>query len=99
MRKVIHTVLAIVAQDPTERSMPFTVSAKVIPIATIVTIQTARRIVVRFEIVRKVGMVIANPIMSNAMVSRMPHFVMKSSIADDLNVLLAISIASGRIIE
>jgi hypothetical protein len=94
-RNVIHTVFEREAVEPTERSMPFTVRAKVIPVAMIVTIQTDRIMVIMLEGVKKVGMARENPENKTRMVMSIPHLVMKFSIW----AFLGISITSGGVVE
>jgi hypothetical protein len=78
IKKVIHTVLDKVAVEPTERSIPLTVKAKVIPVATIVTIQTARIMVIILERDLKNGMDTEKTIRRITIVSRTPHLAIKS---------------------
>jgi len=78
IKNVMQTVLAIVAAEPTERSMPFTVNAKVIPMATMVTIHTARMMVIILVMVLKNGIDTEKTTSRITMVSKTPHLAIKS---------------------
>ena len=78
IKKVMHTVFDMVAADPTERSIPFTVNAKVMPMATMVTIQTVLIMVTKLDILLKNGMDTEKTTSRIAMVRRTPHLAIKS---------------------
>jgi hypothetical protein len=78
IKNVIHTVLAIVAAEPIERSIPFTDKAKVIPIAMIVTIHTARIMVIILAMVLKNGIDTEKATSRITIVSKTPHLAIKS---------------------